>query len=194
MLECIKFHNFTAFDKLDVQFSPGINVFIGENGTGKTHILKASYAACVITKTKGDFAEKINNVFYPSGKQINRLIKRSGKSTAGSVEIFRKIDKRSASIKLSFSSHITKPEKTTLTGTTKIWKANPLEAVYIPVKDMMANTPGFSSLFDAREIHFEEIYVDIIRKAFLPMLKGPTDKERKCLLEIYRKRCQGKYC
>ena len=38
MLERITFEKFTAFEKLDIEFSPGINVFIGENGTGKTHI------------------------------------------------------------------------------------------------------------------------------------------------------------
>jgi recombinational DNA repair ATPase RecF len=38
---------FTAFKTLDIDFSPGINVLIGENGSGKTHILKAVYAATV---------------------------------------------------------------------------------------------------------------------------------------------------
>ncbi|HOB70227.1 MAG TPA: AAA family ATPase, partial [bacterium] len=43
MIKKIKFEKFTAFDSLDIDFSPGINVFIGENGTGKTHILKTIY-------------------------------------------------------------------------------------------------------------------------------------------------------
>ena len=60
MLERITFDKFTAFEKLDIRFSPGINVFTGENGTGKTHILKAAYAACDIAKSKESFAEKIN--------------------------------------------------------------------------------------------------------------------------------------
>ncbi|WP_235919581.1 AAA family ATPase [Heliomicrobium undosum] len=41
--------NFSAFDNIDLSFSPGINVFIGRNGTGKTHIMKALYAAGAIT-------------------------------------------------------------------------------------------------------------------------------------------------
>jgi recombinational DNA repair ATPase RecF len=68
LLESIKFLKFTAFNELKIKFSPGINIFVGENGTGKTHILKAAYSACAIVKSKGDFAEKINNVFYPSEK------------------------------------------------------------------------------------------------------------------------------
>jgi predicted ATP-dependent endonuclease of OLD family len=192
MLESIKFSNFTVFDKLDVKFSPGINVFIGENGTGKTHILKAAYAACDITKSGKSFAEKINNIFYPSGKQIGRLIKRSKVSASGSLELSRKIEKKSSSVKLSFSSHTIKPEGATLSGSTKIWMKNAIEAAYIPVKDMLANAPGFSSLYDIREIHFEEIYVDIIRRAFIPFLKGPTDKQRKRLLEILQETMHGK--
>lgn len=192
MLKSMKFENFTAFDKLEVKFSPGINVLIGENGTGKTHILKTAYAACAITKTGDDFAEKINNVFYPSGKQIGRLIKRAKVSSSGCVEVVREINKKKFSIKIRFSSHTIKPEKAESSGAVKIWKDNPLEAAYIPVKDMMANSPGLSSLYDVREIHFEEIYVDIIRRAFLPILKGPTDKARKRLLEILQAAMQGK--
>lgn len=193
MLEKIKFEKFTAFEKLEVKFSPGINIFVGENGTGKTHILKAAYAACDIAKSKGGFAEKINNVFYPSGKQIGRLVKRSAVSTRGSLEVTRKLeDGKKITLRLSLSNHTTKPEKAKLSGSPKAWTENPMEAAYIPVKDMMANAPGFRSLYEEREIHFEEIYVDIIRKAFLPLLKGPTDKPRKQLLESLQEAMDGK--
>lgn len=192
MLDKIKFEKFTAFEKLEVKFSSGINIFVGENGTGKTHILKAAYAACDIAKSKGGFAEKINNVFYPSGKQIGRLIKRSSASTSGFVEVTRKLDDKSITLRLSLSNHTTKPENAKVSGSTKAWLDCPFEAAYIPVKDMMANAPGFRSLYEEREIHFEEIYVDIIRKAFLPALKGPTDGQRKKLMELLQNAMDGK--
>jgi predicted ATP-dependent endonuclease of OLD family len=193
MLDKIKFEKFTAFEKLEVKFSPGINIFVGENGTGKTHILKAAYAACDIAKSKGGFAEKINNVFYPSGKQIGRLVKRSSVSSNGLLEVTRKIeDNKKIALRLSLSNHTTKPDKAKISGSPKAWTENPMEAAYIPVKDMMANAPGFRSLYEEREIHFEEIYVDIIRKVFLPLLKGPTDKPRKQLLESLQEAMDGK--
>ncbi|MDL2268639.1 AAA family ATPase [Desulfosarcina sp. OttesenSCG-928-A07] len=193
MLEKIKFEKFTAFEKLEVKFSPGINVFVGENGTGKTHILKAAYAACDIAKSKGGFAEKTNNVFYPSNKQIGRLVKRSSVSSNGSLEVVRKLDNgKKIALRLSLSNHTTKPEKAKISGSSKVWTESPMEAAYIPVKDMMANAPGFRSLYEEREIHFEEIYVDIIRKAFLPLLKGPTDRPRKRLLESLQDAMDGK--
>ena len=36
----IKISNFTVFKNAEINFSKGLNVFIGRNGTGKTHLLK----------------------------------------------------------------------------------------------------------------------------------------------------------
>jgi len=43
-IKSLKLENFTVFEELEMAFSPGINVFIGENGTGKTHLLKVLYS------------------------------------------------------------------------------------------------------------------------------------------------------
>ena len=40
----VKLENFTVFDSLDLEPSPGINVLVGANGTGKTHLMKVCYA------------------------------------------------------------------------------------------------------------------------------------------------------
>ena len=93
MLETIKFTKFTAFEDLTVALSPGINIFIGENGTGKTHILKAAYAACEIVIGK-DFEEKINDVFYPSRKQIGRLVKMIARHQSRSFGGGKEVSKR----------------------------------------------------------------------------------------------------
>ncbi len=71
------------------------------------------------------------------------------------------------------------------------WRQNPISAVYIPVKDMMANAPGFRSLYSLRQVHFEEVYSDIIDRAFLGRLRGPVDKDRKKLLRILQESMQG---
>ena len=44
MLESLIIDNFTAFGSKELKFSDGLNVFVGENGTGKTHLLKIPYA------------------------------------------------------------------------------------------------------------------------------------------------------
>ena len=48
-ISSIKLQNITVFSDLDLSFSTGINIFIGENGAGKTHLLKLLYAAAAIT-------------------------------------------------------------------------------------------------------------------------------------------------
>jgi AAA15 family ATPase/GTPase len=194
VIEKIKLERFTAFENLTLPFSQGINIFIGENGTGKTHLLKAIYAACDISKSQKPLAEKVNRVFLPSGEQIGRLVKRRKGSFTGGFEVTRKVAGlgKPLSLRLSLSNHTKEPAKATVSGTYKQWLEYPLESVYIPVKDMMANAPGFRSLYSLRHIHFEEVYADIIDRAFLGPLKGPTDQDRKKLLEILQKSMDGK--
>jgi predicted ATP-binding protein involved in virulence len=43
MLKKISLEEFTVFSKVEISFSPGINVIIGQNGSGKTHLLKVAY-------------------------------------------------------------------------------------------------------------------------------------------------------
>ena len=181
MLKSIKFEEFTAFKKLEVAFSPGINIFIGENGTGKTHILKAAYAACAFGKDKDpiEFPQKLVRIFYPSGKSSRRLVKQpisqeSDTVARGTVECVRSIDGESLRVLASF--HDSESKGYNFKIHTKIpaetWSVYSKQAVYIPVKDMMANAPGFLSLYEYREIHFEEVHTDILRKAYLPVLKS----------------------
>ena len=47
------------------------------------------------------------------------------------------------------------------------FRFTPSLATYIPSKDMLANAPGFRSLYAAREVHFEETYRDILDRALL---------------------------
>ena len=196
MLEQIKLERFTAFEDLSLKFSPGLNVFIGENGCGKTHLLKILYAACDITTSQKSFPAKLNRVFLPSGEQIGRLVKRRSTSSTCTIEITRSVQlegkSKSLTLRLSMSNHTKDPAKAIVSGAYKQWQDHPLPSVYIPVKDMMANAPGFRSLYSLRNIHFEEVYCDIIDRAFLGTLKGPTDKNRKNLLEILQQSMDGK--
>jgi AAA15 family ATPase/GTPase len=57
---------------------------------------------------------------------------------------------------------------------------------------MLAHAPGFLATVFKREIAFEEVYVDIIKKAFLPKLSGLHDVKRKRLLETLQKAIEGK--
>lgn len=183
----VQCERFTAFEKITVDFSSGLNVFIGANGTGKTHLMKIAYAACDISKTKLDFAEKLCRVFLPSGMALGRLVKRQKASSRGTIEVHRAEGK----LRVSFTNHTAKADSATVVGAAD-WCSRPIESVYIPVKEMLSNAPGFRSLYSQREVHFEEIYADILDRAYRPSLRGPTDSERWKLLTTLQKAMDGK--
>ncbi len=188
----IYFENFTAFKRLNIDFSKGINVFIGPNGTGKTHILKAAYAACDITKTQKSFAEKLVKVFLPYKGWPGRLVHRQKGSSQCSIQIYRQLENdNKIKIEASFSNHVKNHNNISVKGYKK-WIEHKLESVYIPVKEMLSNAPGLRSLYSQRELFVEEIYIDILDKAYLPALKGPIDRKRKRLLKIISKAIDGK--
>lgn len=187
MLTQIKFEKFTAFKKLDLELSPGINILIGTNATGKTHALKAAYAACAVAGRQEHIGEKLVRCFLPWDDSIGRLVYREGPGrTGGSVEVFRKEGR----IRVYISSIMEDARKARIT-TDEVWHQKAIECAYIPVKEMLANAPGFSSLYKERVIHFEEVYADIIDRAYRPAIRGPRSKERHELLKILEKRLGG---
>lgn len=182
----VRLKRFTAFKELDLTLSPGINVLVGDNGTGKTHLMKVCYAACDVSKTQKSFAEKLIELFLPTDRVLGRLVYRQKGSFEGVAEVFR--DERR--IRCRFSNHVMKSDSATISGT-KRWGRPPIESVYIPVKEMLANAPGFLSLNAQREIHFEAIYADILQRAYLPLRRGPMGTDRERLFKILKEVIEG---
>lgn len=180
MLTRIRFDNFTAFKKLDLALSPGINILIGTNGTGKTHALKAAYAACAIAGGKGHIGEKLVSCFLPLEGSIGRLVYREGPGrSGGSLEVWR--GKHRLRVYQSTVMDDARKARVTMDD---VWQKKSIKCAYIPVKEMLANAPGFSSLYKERVIHFEEVYADIVDLAYRPAFRGPRSKERQKLLKI----------
>ena len=73
------------------------------------------------------------------------------------------------------------------------WKEeNQAESIFIPVKDMLANAPGFRSMVSQKKLAFEEVYPDIIDKAFLPAARGKQSREQVRLLNILNRTMSGR--
>ena len=89
MITRLELKRFTAFEALDFGASPGVNVLVGANGTGKTHLMKVAYAACDVSKTGASFAEKLIRVFMPSRGAIGRIVKRRGEGSHCGVHVHR---------------------------------------------------------------------------------------------------------
>ena len=87
IVKSIQLQNYTVFEDTDLTFGQGINVFIGENATGKTHLLKLIYAACCANRQQVDFGNKIVMTMLPDEYRISRLITRKRGNHAASIRV-----------------------------------------------------------------------------------------------------------
>ena len=178
----VKLTNFTAFRQLEVEFSPGINVLVGENGTGKTHLLKVCYAACALAQPGDSFADKLLRVFLPSDGNAGRLVKASAGNGLGSVEVFRPSCSEAAAFSQDAAAAVSDAESGFREG-----QSSPLPSVYIPANELLAATPGFLPRYAAGEVQCAEVAADILRRAYLPPLPFLPDDGRQPLLTALEK-------
>jgi ABC-type transporter Mla maintaining outer membrane lipid asymmetry ATPase subunit MlaF len=187
----IALENFTCLSSIALDLSPGLNVIIGGNGTGKTHLLKILYAACAITvgeEKDKSFGLKLRNVFRPWEDRVGRLARRQGKSTNTRITITREGNE---TLEARFSNHSKGAEDIKSTGEPE-WKTKAMESAYIPVKEMLAHAPGFLATVAMRELAFEDTYVDLIKRAYLPKFRGAPGPDRARLLKALENAIDGK--
>lgn len=154
--------------------------------------MKVCYAACDVSERHiHAFVQKLAAIFLPSARNLGRLVRRQkGAGGRASVHLARGARKLDA----SFVSHLDSSgalEFSTPPALEGTWARDRIESVYIPVKEMLSNAPGFRSLYAKREVHFEEVYKDILDRAYLPALRGPIDSGRDDLLAGLREAIGG---
>jgi ABC-type transport system involved in cytochrome c biogenesis ATPase subunit len=150
----LKLRNFTVFETVDFKFVPGINVFIGENATGKTHVLKAIYALLDVARSSSASApaelvkQGLADVFLPDDKKIGRLVRTGG-------------DKGSLRLKADHGdTHASLNADGDVGLTVHRWSEKP-RAIYLPARDVLAMYEGFVSLYENKEISFDKTYCDV---------------------------------
>ncbi|MFI3214204.1 MAG: AAA family ATPase [Eubacteriales bacterium] len=163
----IKLENFTVFEKIEIDFSKGINVLIGENGTGKTHLLK------VICGDKGKDV-KISDYFkgetVRKTPKIESVLKNIGllegteELTIEQAEIIKslleqKINESSTDEIIKFEEQI-QIQKIDIKG--KLDKF-----VFIPAKEMLSHSKGLLPMLKkySKDMPFDKSLLDIIEVA-----------------------------
>lgn len=181
----LELKRFTAFEDITIDFSPGINVFIGANSTGKTHLLKLLYSlvkACgsihnnsqIQTKDQitDAFTRKLEGVFKPD--KLGRLARhRVGASKA---EITLTYDD-------SFILNLTLSSKSNLTVEYGVKLPHPESSIYLPAHEFLSIQEGFIAAYNNRETAFDETYYDLSVALNASPLKGPKLEEIKQLLK-----------
>jgi len=178
-LKKLKLSNFTVFNKLDMDFSQGINIFVGENGTGKTHIMKVLYSACQSSRKDIMFSQKLVRVFRPNDLNINRLVSSDKGEDTAQIEVVSE----NSTIKSKFSTRTKKWEAETL-GETK-WEStnSDLISTFIPAKEILSNSYKFEAAYLKNVIDFDETYLDIITAAKIDINHGPDTSTKKKFLD-----------
>lgn len=180
--------NFTVFEKIDFEFSSGINVFIGENGTGKTHVMKVLYSACQAVRADISFSHKLVKVFKPDDLNISRLARRKVGGRNTKIKVYSEL----ANISAEFHNK-TKKWEANVTGEEK-WEKQleNLTSTFIPAKEILSNAWNLEAAVDKNNVDFDDTYVDIVTSAKIDISAGKDPSDRKKYLDILQKITTGK--
>lgn len=190
-VKTVKLQRFSVFEDAIFEFGPGINVFIGVNATGKTHIMKLLYSllkVCEVAhkdrlssreKMEEALAQKLVGVFKPD--HVGRLVRRGRGRNSSSVE-------------LSFDDETFRATITSLDTITLDYGRlpDPVSALYLPAHEFLSIYEGFISAYTQRETSFDETFYDLSLALNALPLRGPRLTEINDLITPLEKAIGGK--
>lgn len=178
-------------------FSSGVNVLIGENATGKSHVLKLLYSLTesVRRHVRGEgldgrrdeplesiVREMLRSVFLPD--ELGRLVRRIPKGA------------KTAFVEVSWENGATVRFDLTTQGSLKVGMTGDFatleNAVFIPTREVLSTYPGFTAAWLKRESEFDRTYYDICVLLGLNPLRGPRDELQRRLLEPLERATQAR--
>lgn len=184
MIDKLSLSNFTVFDELEIDFSPRINVIVGENGTGKTHLLKAAYAICSGNNAYVDqqprvskkliateLTTKLIRLFLPLDGQLGRL-RKYGATEAAAIRSTLFAGK---SISVAFRPN----SKTVSLDNHNAYERYSWDPLFIPAKEVVTFIRGVVSEESDRETIeklFDDTYLDLCRKLAKPVSAIEEDR------------------
>lgn len=168
MLKTLTVKNFTVFVDAKFVFSPGLNVVMGENGAGKSQLLKLAYALSAVSaqstkltrNTKEDWqkrvADKLVNTCRPD--YLGRLVSRQPGRNRCEVAV-EFVTASEAGYALSFATNARAEVK--MDGIPG--KGIDAPPVFIPTREMLSIFPGFRAVYEDRHLEFDETYYDLAK-------------------------------
>ena len=202
-IQKISLKNITVFDTLDMQFSDGINVFIGPNGVGKTHLLKILYSACCAADPKVSFSNKIVSCFAPDEHRISRLVRRKQGNNDASIDITSKNEKigkllsnsktfNSKTLSASFSNKTSKWDAEVAGEEGWEKQREGLSSVFIPAKEILSHSYNLNAAVAMNNVSFDDTYLDVINAAKIKVSSGKDAAIKKTLLSQIEAIIEGK--
>ena len=199
MLKSLKIRDFTVFKEANLDFAKGLNIIVGANGAGKTHLLKLPYAVMAMSAEEGRkrtvaptkallqnrLAEKLSSVFRPEDR-LGRLVHRQkGRNSCAVRMSFRQ---PTASLAFGFSS-LAKSE-VIVEKTISEWQDK--SPVFLPTRELLTVYPGFVPLYETHHLEFDETWRDTCLLLGAPALKGPREAAIARLIEPLENQLGGR--
>ena len=169
MLERLSIKNLTVFPKADLEFAPNLNVIVGENGTGKTHLLKIAYTVLAVSAEQ---RKKATDTPLPPSKEAlqirlsDKLVGVFRPERLGNL-VHRKHETQPCTVGLEFADHqmdITFNFGSQNESSVRISKlpttlSEPSPA-YLPTRELLTIYPNFVSVYENHYLNFEETWRD----------------------------------
>ncbi|NOY94061.1 MAG: AAA family ATPase [Deltaproteobacteria bacterium] len=180
--------DFGAFERVDLRFCSGINVFLGANATGKTHAMKALYASLRAAPANGStlppkarLAEKFARVFQPADAKIGRLTRRRAGQRRALIRI------EAGENELAFTIH-------SKDSSLRIRKRSldDASALFLPSHELLSMYEGFAAAYRQRELSFDETYYDGCMALSASSLRGSRPPPMGSILTRLEKVVGGK--
>ena len=196
MLKQLNIRNFTVFKQANFEFASGLNVIVGENGTGKSHVLRLVYSVIAANRKPINTLNSEEHNLLWQRDHVEKLV---GVFRAGSIENLMRIDKNKKRYSLWVWLTFDDPQlnaaleyrekKGNTSGIVHIPEKQSVATVcFMPTRELLTIYPGFVSLYEGRYLEFEETYYDTCLLLGEPLLKKPmTD-----LLAILEEAMGGK--
>ena len=155
-LTTLELRNLSTVEAADFDFAPGINILIGENGTGKSHLLKALYALLRATRARRvptsaveqELGKRLAGIFRPDDGNIGRLV-RAG---ASRCDLRLQGDRG--------ETHCSVDDSASVAVMRHDWDED-ADALFLPSREVLAMFEGFAAAYQDRELSFDETYFDV---------------------------------
>lgn len=180
-IRALKVTDFTLFrGEHHFEFASGVNVFIGENATGKSHLLKLLYAveAAIWDQQPSDGpASRVK--FGPLEAHLQGLFR------VGSLSELVSRGRQQASVRVEWDHGGWVSFTLGIEDVSPAWAMGALaqRPLFLPTREMLSIFPGFAETIRNRELEFDETYAHLADALDGAKLKGDALKKARPLLE-----------
>jgi predicted ATPase len=200
MLKSLHIQNLTVFREADLEFGANLNVIVGENGSGKTHLLKAAYAGIAAS------AEAHDDWIQSFGEVHRFEIKAKFAGVFRTESLLNLIHRRKSDVDYHVNSPLALEYKFDPPGQyfkfkignqafpfrpdnhSRSFQGNvateyeypdtyvDTRPIYFPTRELLSIYPGFVPLYETTHLPFEETWRDTAILLGAPLAKGSREK------------------